>query len=160
MRGHIRRENLIQNLSSYFGIEIQQDISLPDLHRQIKDLLKKYIYWGAWWGLNAGKWLGTWYMKQAANHFFKHNVTWTGCFSNLGQLHVRKKTPGPHDDSEVWFGCPPVTRYQPIGATSIIWNEQLVMALRIHPCLTEDFSVVQNSLDTWVSSLRALAGIA
>lgn len=155
MRGSLSRARDTAPRSSYIVAKIPAAGSLEELHGNIRTMLRSGYEWGAWWGINLGRWIGKGGMARILRRYAERRHSWIGTFSNLGEWPPSGSSTTGMADGESWFFCPPVTRAHPLGAGGLLWNGHLALALQIHPSLTEDREVSRALLLTWV---RALSG--
>ena len=160
LRGAVKRRQEVSNHSSATGVEFFAGIAYTDAHARIKEQLKNRIYWGTWWMLHIGKFIGYQGMRWLSARRAQNN-TWMGTFSSLGVWPPQGSVTASsaNNPQEVWFPSPPGTVNFPVSIATITWNGQLVLSLKIHPSVCAEFAMVKDLLTETRRQLLALIPI-
>ena len=155
MRGLVKRPDPWANHSSYFGVSLKPGDTAEAAHEKVRDNLQRGRHWGAWWGVNIGRFLGLEGMRKIMKGYETKQNLWAGTMTNMGAWppdHSRApatETPG------AWLVSALVTSSHPLGAGLLTWDGQLTLTLQLHPVLTRDFGVTAAFFTDWLKELGA-----
>ena len=124
MRGAAKKANDTSNHASWVWVDTFKTKTPIEIQNQIHERFKESFHWGAWFGLNIGKWIGlrgmNFLLKQAEN-IQEH---WVGTFSNVGAWKVNS------DPIAIIVPTAPST---PLSAGCITVNDRLALSLHVDP---------------------------
>ena len=153
LRGKVVRDRDTANYSSYVAVKVQSYETTHDVHRNIYDALGRSEHWANWYAYEFGRFLSAGMKKFL---FARELATcqWNlGGFSNLGDWDPEKRIT-EKDCQGAWLFCPPVLRFQVVGAGCVTFQNQLSLTLQTHPDLTTDPSVPQAWVSLWVKEIE------
>ncbi len=153
MRGKVVRERDTSNYSSYIGVKVRSYETTRDIHRHIYGALGRAEHWANWYAYQSGKFLGMG-MKRALIRTEKCTSQWNlGGFSNLGDWDAEKQI-GQDGCTGPWLFCPPVLRFQLIGAGAVTFQNRLSVTIQAHPELTTSSNTLWVWIQTWVKEIQ------
>lgn len=145
MRGPVALARETSNQTGYLQIELGPETTPIDVHRRVKDRLRRREHWSSWDFLNLGRIVGYSGMRRiyALQMSRFENRMFVGSFSNLGVWR----------DIGQWFVCPPVTMSSPVGAGAIVCDGQLSLTLEAHPSMKGGAAWTQDLVARWIEQL-------
>lgn len=158
LRGKVLRGRDTENYSSYIGVRVRSYETVRDVHRTVYEALARGEHWANWTAYQSGRFLGM-SMKRFLIRAEKCTSQWSlGGFSNLGEWDPDKKLTAP-EHAGPWFFCPPVLRFQQLGAGCITFQNRLSLVIQVHPELTVSSKPLEGWMADWVKEIRLdLAG--
>ena len=153
MRGKVIRATDTANYSSYIGVRVSSYETTQDIHRKIYAALGRGEHWANWYAYQSGRLL-TRGMERFLIRMEKCTSQWNiGGFSNLGdwdpERHInRPECQGP------WLFCPPVLRFQLIGAGCVTFQNRLSLTIQAHPELTTCSKTLEIWIHNWVKEIE------
>jgi hypothetical protein len=120
--------------------------------------LERGDHWANWYAYKLGR-FNTHGIKK---FLLKHELATTewnlGAFSNLGEWDPEKKIKQPSCLGD-WLFCPPVLRFQRVGAGCMTFQNRLSLLIQAHPELTTSPAVPKSWVQNWVAEInQALIG--
>lgn len=141
LRGAVTRPSVQAPHMSFFGVDLEGDVSPRAVQLRVDRLKQRGYHWGMWMMLHLGRLLGPDGMRKdiRKRERQKHGVT--GMFSNLGCWHV--------EGAGNWLFCPAITRVYPIGAGCVTMNGRMALAIQLHEALGRDLHCTWSLLNEW-----------
>jgi NRPS condensation-like uncharacterized protein len=154
LRGKVFRDRDTANFSSYISVRVKLDDSVQDIHRNIYAVLDRKEHWANWYAYEFGR-----FTTQGLRKFLikKELATsqWNlGGFSNLGDWDAERKIT-PVECQGSWLFCPPVLRFQLIGAGCVTFQNRLSLLIQAHPELTTNPTVCKSWIQNWVKEIES-----
>jgi len=158
LRGKIVRDSDTANYSSFVSVRVKVDEPITELHEKIHAALDRREHWANWFAYDLGRVTTHGIRKFLIKHELATSTWNIGAFSNLGEWDPQKLIRQP-DCVGDWVFCPPVLRFQRLGAGCITFQNRLTILIQAHPELTTDPAVPVAWVRNWVEGInRALAG--
>jgi hypothetical protein len=150
LRGAVLRPSVQAPHMSFFGVDLEGDVSPRAVQLRVDRLKQRRYHWGMWILLHLGRLLGKEGMRKdiRKRERQKHGVT--GMFSNLGSWNV--------DGAGGWLFCPAITRVYPVGAGCVTVNGRMALAMQLHDALGRDLHCTWSLLNTWSHACLPQAG--
>jgi hypothetical protein len=141
LRGAVSRPSAQAPHMSFFGVDLEGDVSPRAVQLRVDRLRQRRYHWGMWILLHLGRLLGKDGMRNdiRKRERQKHGVT--GMFSNLGSWNV--------EGTGNWVFCPAITRVYPIGAGCVTMNGRMALAIQLHEALGRDPHCARSLLNDW-----------
>jgi len=157
LRGKVVRDRDTANFSSYISVKVGPEEAAQSIHRNIHAALERQDHWANWFAYDLGRFT-THGIRKFLIKYELATAEWNlGGFSNLGEWDPGKKIRQP-DCLGDWLFCPPVLRFQRIGAGCMTFQNRLSLLMQAHPELTTDPAVPKAWIRNWVEEIkRALA---
>lgn len=137
------------NHISFLNVELRASEDPRKLHDRIHYALNRQEYIAARDILAYSAKLGKLGMASAMRTYLSMGQTYVGVMSSFGKW--RQSYGLSHDDR--WLAVPPPTRWQPLAAGTLVWNNRLSLTMQVHPSI----QVYPERVDQWVRNWRALA---
>lgn len=154
LRGKVHRDRDTENHTSYVAFVLNENDALTTVHDRIYQTLKRGEHWGAWKGYSATRPLPRG-LKLFAIKTDRATSQWNlGGFSNLGVWDRAGEIHHP-DLNGSWLFCPPVLRFQMVGAGCITFQNRLSLLIQAHPDLTTSPEVPATWLKRWLAALAS-----
>lgn len=154
LRGKVVRDRDTANYSSYISVKVQPQETAPAIHKKIYAALERGEYWGNWYAYKLGR-FNTHGIKKFLIARELATSQWNlGGFSNLGDWDPEKKITQPECSGD-WLFCPPVLRFQKIGAGCVTFQNRLSLLIQAHPELTNTPAAPQAWIQNWVKEISA-----
>ena len=144
LRGAVRRAREAAPHMAFFGVDLDSNVTLTGLQRQISGLKERAFHWGAWIALHAGVLLRAEGLRRDIRRREQKNHGWTGIFSNLGVWDV----PGAGH----WIFGPAISRVHPVGAGCITMNGRMALTLQLHAAFGAGLKTTHVLLQDWKHS--------
>jgi hypothetical protein len=148
MRGADDRLDETANHVASLTVGIPPGSSAADVHRTIRELLRRDVHWTRWWRLRLLGPILVPLMRRALAKGKRPRKYTLGAFSNLGEWSSLARE-GEDANAETWGFAPPVTRHMAIGAGALIWRGQLTLALHVHPAVADHATKARHVLELW-----------
>ena len=154
LRGKVVRENDTSNYTSYVSVRIQPRENARQIHHNIYAALDRGDHWANWYSYK---------LERLTTHGLRKFLVakelaisqWNlGGFSNLGDWDPEKKITQPECLGD-WLFCPPVLRFQPIGAGCLTFQNRLSLLIQAHPELTTDSAIPKAWMRNWTKEIQA-----
>jgi hypothetical protein len=158
LRGRVACERDTANHTSYAGVRVQPSDSVHDIHQNIYAAMEREEHCANWFAYELGRFT-THGMRKFLIAKELATTQWNlGAFSNLGVWDSEKKITQPECLGN-WLVCPPVLRFQQVGAGCVTFQNQLGLTIQAHPELTTDLTVCKSWMINWVKEIEQdLAG--
>ena len=142
----VRLEEASSIQASYIGLQIEENQSIQEVHKNLVEKLKKQEYWGYHLISKLGLKLG----RRAIQFLTEKNVLkdetiWMGLVSNLGDLGLSKEL----DELTVLV---PVRWHRPLGVVTYKHNGQQIITITFHDSLKK---VNVNEISREITELRS-----
>ena len=138
------------NHVSIIGCRIEPDATPRDVHRTIKDQLRRNVHLAAWWKMRAASLLGPAFLRHAMRRARREPRYWTGLFSNVGEW-----SPSGGEEGVAWCAGPPASFEMAIGAVVMTWRGQLTMTFTVHPGIPDSDVKARKVINDWREALLA-----
>jgi hypothetical protein len=153
MRGKVVRDRDTANYSSCIGVKVRSYETAHDIHKNIYAALGRGEHWANWYAYQSAKFL-THGMQKYLIVSEKCTSQWNlGGFSNLGDWDPDKQISKP-DCLGPWLFCPPVLRFQLVGAGCVTFQNRLSLMIQVHPELTTNPSTPALWMHNWVKEIQ------
>jgi hypothetical protein len=158
LRGKVACDRDTANYSSYISVKVQPQETGSTIHKKIYTALERGEHWGNWYAYELGR-FNTHGVKKFLLAKEWATSQWNlGGFSNLGEWDAERKI-SQSDCAGDWLFCPPVLRFQKIGAGCVTFQNRLSVLIQAHPELTTDSTHCRSWVRNWVREVeRDLAG--
>ncbi|MGA2654995.1 MAG: hypothetical protein ABSF18_03325 [Gammaproteobacteria bacterium] len=151
MRRYVENKTSMSNCMSIAPINMKNIHSPHLVYKNILQSMIKKRHWLYWFRIHSIKYTGfnihKFFLKRVLNHLKP-----IGIFSYTAMGTLANKS--------IILGAPPPSPFYPIGAGTGICNNQLFLALRLHPTLMKSRDEISQCCNEWVDNLRALANIS
>ena len=160
LRGRVTIDRETANHTSYVSVDVKLSDSVRHIHENIYAAIERHEHCANWFAYELGR-LTTHGMRRFLIARELGTSHWNlGAFSNLGVWDPEKKI-SQTECLGTWFVCPPVLRFQQIGAGCVTFQGKLSLTIQAHPELTIDPRVCNEWMSAWVMEIRSdLAGAA
>lgn len=153
MRGKVVRETDTANYSSYIGVKIRSYETTQDIHHNIYAALGRGEHWANWYAYQSGRLL-TRGMERFLIRAEKCTSQWNlGGFSNLGDWDAERQITQSECQGP-WLFCPPVLRFQLVGAGCVTFQNRLSLTIQAHPELTTSPKTLETWIHNWVKEIE------
>lgn len=157
LRGKVVRDRDTANYSSYISVLVQPDEALQSIHKKVHAALDRRDHWGNWLAYDLGRLAPHGMKKFLLAHELATSQWNIGGFSNLGEWDPDKQIRQPSCLGD-WLFCPPVLRFQKIGAGCMTFQNRLSLLIQAHPELTTSPAAPCAWVRNWVDEInQALA---
>lgn len=153
LRGKVARERDTANYSSYVSVRILPREKAQDIHRNIYAALDRGDHWANWYSYKLGRFTTHGIRKFLIARELAISQWNLGGFSNLGDWDPERKITQP-DCLGDWLFCPPVLRFQRIGAGCLTFQNRLSLLIQAHPELTTDSAIPKAWMQNWVKAIE------
>jgi hypothetical protein len=154
LRGKVVRERDTANYSSYISVKIRPREKVQDIHRNIYAALERGEHWANWYSYKLGRFATHGIKKFLIARELAISQWNLGGFSNLGDWDPEKKITQP-ECLGAWLFCPPVLRFQRIGAGCLTFQNRLSLLIHVHPELTTDSAIPNAWMQNWIKEIEA-----
>jgi hypothetical protein len=159
LRGKVVRERDTANYSTYVSVKVRPRESVRDLHQNIYAALDRREHWANWHAYELGRFATHGTKKFLLAHELATAEWNLGGFSNLGDWDSKKEITQPECLGD-WLFCPPVLRFQCVGAGCVTFQNRLTLLIQAHPELTADPAIPRAWVRDWVAEIkRDLSGL-
>jgi hypothetical protein len=147
------------NQTSFIAIKINQQENPSDVFKTMLASLKERHHWGSWYGMRLyGKLFGAGIFAKAYQKYQRTKHSWTGTFTYLGAWPTKSVTRTGETRDDLVFGTTVVMGFLPIGASALIWKDQLIIGLRMHETVTTESQIPQDCVARWKDVLLQKLG--
>ncbi len=153
LRGRVVRDRDTANHSSYISVKVRPRETVHEIHRNIYATLERGEHWANWHGYSLGRFATHGIKKFLIARELATSQWNLGGFSNLGDWDPEKKVTQPASVGD-WLFCPPVLRFQTIGAGCITFQNRLSLLIQVHPELTTDSAIPKAWIQNWVKEIK------
>jgi hypothetical protein len=159
LRGKVVRERDTANYSSYVSVKVQPRETVRDLHEKIYAALDRREHWANWHAYELGRFSTHGTKKFLIARELATSQWNLGGFSNLGDWDAKKEITQPGCVGD-WLFCPPVLRFQRLGAGCITFQNRLSLTIQTHPELTADPAISRRWIQNWIKEInQSVAGL-
>jgi NRPS condensation-like uncharacterized protein len=152
LRGPVVRDRDTANYSSYVSVKVQPDETVQDVHRNIYAALERKEHWANWHAYELGRFTTHGMRKFLIAKELATSQWNLGGFSNLGDWDPEKKITRPACLGD-WLFCPPVLRFQRIGAGCVTFQNRLSLLIQAHPELTTNSAIPRTWIQNWIKEI-------
>ncbi len=152
MRGKVSRPDPLGNHTSYVALRILASHNARKVHEMIYEALQRGDHWAHWKAFQATQSFSEAMRQWAIRHDFATSQWNLGAFSNLGVWNAPDDLPESLQGD--WLFCPPVFRWQQLGAGCLTFNGRLTLTLQLHPELTTCKEAAEEIMNRWVQEIR------
>ncbi|MGO8766290.1 MAG: hypothetical protein ACLQSR_14280 [Limisphaerales bacterium] len=153
MRGRVISSGDRANQTSYLSITVLPSDSVRDIHQSAQAAMDREDHCTNWYGYGLGRFIPQPIMKFLIANELATSQWNSGAFSNLGAWDSEKKITSPECLGD-WLFCPPVLRFQSIGAGCITFQNRLSLLIQAHPELTTNAAVCRAWIKNWVMAIE------
>ncbi|MGH7977283.1 MAG: hypothetical protein ACREDS_01265 [Limisphaerales bacterium] len=153
LRGKVVRDRDTANFSTYISVKVQSYETVYDIHRNIYAALGRKEHWANWYAYELGRFTTNGLRKFLIKKELATSQWNLGGFSNLGDWDAEKQITQTECLGD-WLFCPPVLRFQKIGAGCVTFQNQLSLMIQAHPELTTDPAVPKAWVQNWVEEIE------
>jgi hypothetical protein len=153
LRGKVIRDRETANYSSYVSVKVRTGETVRDIHRNIYTALDRGDHWANWFAYSLGCFTTHGLRKLLIANELATSQWNLGGFSNLGDWDPEKQIKEPQSLGD-WLFCPPVLRFQRIGAGCCTFQNRLSLVIQAHPELTTSSSVPRKWIENWVNEIN------
>ena len=154
LRGKVVRDRDTANYSSYISVKVQHQETAAAIHQKIYAALERGEHWGNWYAYKLGRFNTHWIKKILIAKELATSQWNLGGFSNLGDWDTEKKIMQLECGGD-WLFCPPVLRFQKIGAGCVTFQNRLSLLIQAHPELTNTPDAPKTCIQNWVKEISA-----
>ena len=141
MRGAASEKLDTSNHASWIWVDSLKAKSALEIQNQIKKRFQEGFHWGAWFGLNIGRFIGIRGMKFLLNQAAGIEEHWVGTFSNVGAWKLNA------DPVVIIIPTVPST---PLSVGCVTVQNRMGLSLHIHPNLKVNKQELENWLNEWI----------
>ena len=153
LRGKVTRKHDTENHSSYVTVSVQSYDTVQSIHTKIYSALANGEHWANWYCYRSTRHL-TNGMRKYLLKIERCTSQWNlGGFSNLGDWDPEKKIKRA-DCVGPWLFCPPVLRFQLVGAGCVTFQNRLSLTIQVHPELTTSSEIPKAWVQQWVKEIE------
>jgi hypothetical protein len=153
LRGKVQLDRDTANHSSYVRVKVKSYETAQDVHRNIYAALGRCDHWANWYAYQSGRFLTPGMQKLLIRKELAIPEWNLGSFSNLGEWDPDRRILSPACRG-AWLFCPPVLRFQTIGAGCVTFQQRLTLTIQAHPVLTQSEAVPQAWMANWVKEIE------
>jgi NRPS condensation-like uncharacterized protein len=153
LRGRVACERDTANHTSYLSVKVRPSDSVQDIHQNIHAAMEREEHCANWFAYGLGKFTTHGMRKFLIAKELATSQWNIGAFSNLGVWDPEKKITQPECLGD-WLVCPPVLRFQLIGAGCLSFQGKLTLTIQTHPELTTDPAIPKAWMRHWVEHIE------
>lgn len=146
MRGAVALSDTSQNHFSVISIKASPESSAKSIHQEVKQQLTQGEHW-AYWDLFRFMADNPETLTQAIQN--ADSSVRVGTFSNLGKWTIDNA-----HESDMWVFVPSITYDRPIAIGVISLNDQIGLAMHIHPSLSLSQKGSEELMDEWCDLVK------
>ena len=154
LRGRVNCGRDTANHMGHITANVAPSDSAQDIHHHIYSAMESKEHCANWFAYELGRFT----THRMRKFFIKKELAtskWNlGAFSNLGVWDPEKKIRQPSCLGD-WLVCPPVVRFQLIGAGCVTFQNRLSLTIQAHPELTIDPQVCKDWISAWVEKIES-----
>ena len=140
LRGRVACDRDTANQTSYVSVRVGPAESVQDIHQNIHAAMEREEHCANWSGYRLGRFTTPGMRKFLISKELATSQWNLGAFSNLGVWDPEKKITQPECLGD-WLVCPPVLRFQLMGAGCLAFQGKLSLTIQAHPELTTDSAI-------------------
>lgn len=153
LRGRVACERDTANHTSYLSVKVRPSDSVQDIHQNINAAMEREEHCANWFAYGLEKFTTHGLRKFLIAKELATSQWNIGAFSNLGVWDPEKKITQPECLGD-WLVCPPVLRFQLIGAGCLSFQGKLTLTIQAHPELTTDPAIPKAWMRHWVEHIK------
>jgi NRPS condensation-like uncharacterized protein len=153
LRGKLVQDRDTKNHSSCIGVKVKSYETVHDVHRNIYEALGHGEHWANWYSYKLAFLTTSGMRRFLITKGLAVPELYLGSFSNLGDWDPEKKITSPQCQG-AWLFCPPVLRFQCVGAGCVTFQNRLSLVIQAHPELLTDSTVTQAWMTGWVKEIQ------
>jgi NRPS condensation-like uncharacterized protein len=153
LRGKVVRDRDTANYTSYVSVKVWPGEAAQSIHRNVYAALEQGGHWANWYAYDLGRFATHGMRKFLLKHELATAEWNLGGFSNLGEWDAGREIRQPECLGD-WLFCPPVLRFQLVGAGCITFQNRLSLLVQAHPELTTSATVPRTWVGNWVREIE------
>ena len=153
LRGKVDCGRDTANHMGHITAKVGPSNSAQDIHNQIYAAMERKEHCANWFAYELGRFTTHRMRKFLIKRELATSEWNLGAFSNLGVWDPEKKIIQPACLGS-WLVCPPVVRFQLIGAGCVTFQNRLSLTIQAHPELTTEPQVCEEWISAWVGEIE------
>jgi hypothetical protein len=156
MRQRNKHEQYYGNCTASFVLHTGEGRTESDIQNELLEAIKRDDHWGSWFYTNMPKYLGKTLLKRIASKLRNNGH---GYLTHMGKWPTKNIVLKEENEQELWMTASIPSRVVPLAAACILWNDQLALTLRTHPCLKQELGETGELMKAWLDKIALVTNL-